>query len=544
MAKPGFLQSWRERLKPPHSLPAMALVLFAWFAATAWWRPLLLPDEGRYVGVAWEMLRTGHWAVPTLDGLPFFHKPALFYWISAAAMQVFGASAWAGRMPAMLGATLAATAMYGFCRRWSGDAQARTTALVLSTQPFFFVAAQFANLDMLVAGCITAAILTGAHAVLLAAHGQPSRRAVIAAYALAAAGVLAKGLVGAVLPAATLLAWLLAARRPKLIGILLSLPGLVVFGLLALPWFVAMQLRYAGFYDYFIVYHHVRRFANGGFNNPQPTWFYLPVILTLALPWTLALPAAWRYRAPAQLPPGAGNALGSPSEPTSKSGPPPLRWLMWCWFVVVVVFFSLPKSKLVGYVLPALPPLAWLLAQAPSAVGPAAGWPARRVGSLAGVAALMCLGVVGGVSLAPVHSTARLGEVLRRQRTPGEPVILLQRYDYDLPFHARLETAPQVLDDWTDPAIPRHDDWRKELYDAGRFDPEGASRQLISRSAVPALLCTHARAWVIGKAAAMEAEPLFAGAQEMARDSGLVLWRLARDPVRCGGRPSAGSSGT
>ncbi len=55
-----------------------------------WLRPLALPDEGRYVGVAWEMVRSGHWLVPTLDGLPYFHKPPLFYWITATSLSWFG----------------------------------------------------------------------------------------------------------------------------------------------------------------------------------------------------------------------------------------------------------------------------------------------------------------------------------------------------------------------------------------------------------------------------------------------------------------------
>ena len=75
----------------------VAAALFACFAATAWMRPLMLPDEGRYVGVAWEMLRSGDWLTPTLNGLPFFHKPPLFYWLDIAAMHVFGQNEVAGR---------------------------------------------------------------------------------------------------------------------------------------------------------------------------------------------------------------------------------------------------------------------------------------------------------------------------------------------------------------------------------------------------------------------------------------------------------------
>ena len=75
--------AWRE-------VAGVAAVVLAWLAASAWLRPLHLPDEGRYVGVAWEMLRSGDWLTPTLDGLPYFHKPPLFYWITAGSMAWFG----------------------------------------------------------------------------------------------------------------------------------------------------------------------------------------------------------------------------------------------------------------------------------------------------------------------------------------------------------------------------------------------------------------------------------------------------------------------
>jgi 4-amino-4-deoxy-L-arabinose transferase-like glycosyltransferase len=516
--------SWREELDRPRGAPLLGLALFVWFAATAWLRPLTLPDEGRYVGVAWEMLRSGHWAVPTLDGMPFFHKPPLFYWISAGAMQLFGVHPWAARMPSLLGATLAAFSLYLLARRWGGERTARGAALVLATQPFFYVGGQFANLDMLVAGCITATVAMGAHAALLAAHGQPHRRAIVAAYALAAVGMLAKGLIGGVLPAGVLLAWLLAARRPRLIWSLVSLPGLAVFAVVMLPWFVAMQQRYPGFFDYFVIYHHFQRYSQGGFNNPHPFWFYVPVIVVLALPWTLALPAAVRRREPP--------AQGVPSLPQ----------LMWCWFAVVLLFFSIPKSKLVGYVLPALPPLAWLLASALSSSAPVPSRLSRRAGTLAAIAALVCVGFVVGAAFAHLRSAKPLGLALREQRAPGEPVISLRRYDYDLPFYARLDAAPQVLDDWLDPAIPKHDDWRKELYDAAQFDPAVGVRQLIGAEALPALVCAQARSWIIGPPEAVKAEPLFGGAVEMARGRDATLFKLERDALRCARTPSGGSA--
>src|SRR5262245_44260473 len=105
-----------------HALPIALLscVVFGWLAASAWLRPLALPDEGRYVGVALEMLRAKNWLVPTLDTLPYFHKPPLFYWLTAASLALFGVNEFAARIPSLLAATAGACALYLFARRWIG----------------------------------------------------------------------------------------------------------------------------------------------------------------------------------------------------------------------------------------------------------------------------------------------------------------------------------------------------------------------------------------------------------------------------------------
>jgi 4-amino-4-deoxy-L-arabinose transferase-like glycosyltransferase len=499
---------------------SVGLALFAWFACSAWIRPLVRPDEGRYVGVAWEMLRDHNWMVPTLDGMPFFHKPVLFYWLSAAAMKLLGANVWAARMPSILGAAAAAWGLYLFARRWGDERQARWSALVLATMPFFALGAQFANLDMLVAGCISVTILLGAHAVLLAEEGAPYRTPLYAAYAAAGLGLLAKGLIGGVLPVGTFIVWLLATRRPRHLLTLASPVGLIVFLLVGMPWFVAMQLRYPGFFDYFVIYHHFKRFAASGFNNVQPFWFYPAAILLLSLPASLAI-FGWLGRA-------------RPVEAPKRQ--PSVTWLMWAWFAVVVVFFSLPKSKLVGYVLPAVPPFAWLVAGVVQS-RPRAGMAAAAVG------AVLSVGVAIGLGLKYPHSMKGIGQALAAQRQPGEPVVFIDRYAYDLPFYARLETSPQVLYDWKRADIVQHDDWHKELYDAGLFDPAAARRTLIDRSTLAALRCAPRTVWVLATPDQVKADALLQGAQPVATHPDATLWRLPPSGVKCVEMPSAGSAG-
>src|SRR6187401_3549360 len=136
-SQPSLSATWVTRQRSLE-VPLLLLLALAWLGATAGLRDLSLPDEGRYVGVAWEMLRSGDWLTPTLNGLPFFHKPPLFYWIAALALKVTGGVAWASRAPSLLGAGIVALGTYLFVRRWSRPGMARAVLLVLLTQPIFF----------------------------------------------------------------------------------------------------------------------------------------------------------------------------------------------------------------------------------------------------------------------------------------------------------------------------------------------------------------------------------------------------------------------
>lgn len=510
----------------------VALLSLAWLALLAWPRPLMLPDEGRYVGVAWEMMRTGDWLVPTLNGLPYFHKPPLFYWITAASMSVFGLGDWAARAAPLLGAWAGAMAIFLFVQRWWGRRAATLALVVLLTQPLFYIGGQFANLDMLVAGCITVTVLLLAHAALLMGQGTPYRKPLLGAYVAAALGVLAKGLIGFVLPALVIAAWLLACRRPRALLRLISAPGVALFLLIAAPWFIAMQLRFAGFLDYFFVVQHFKRFAAGGFNNVQPFWFYPAVLLLFTLPW---LP--WIRP---QL------ERGRLADPVRGE----VRTLMALWVVVIVAFFSMPASKLLGYVLPAVPPLAVLLADGVEtwlARSPGAG---RRWRASAGVSVAICLVVVGTFSIRAPKSSKDIGASLHQLRQDSEPVFMLDDYYFDLPLYARLRRPVASVVDWADPEIRRHDGWRKELADAGDFAPERAEGALMSPATLGSALCAQPVSWVVGPESATARYPVLAHAEVVRRSATATLWRVSRDApavnrlLNCPGTPSTGSTAT
>lgn len=456
------------------SAPALLALLALWLLATLGARPLLLPDEGRYAEVARAMWHGELW-VPTLNGLPFFHKPPLFYWLDIAALQLVGSNVFAGRFGSASGAWLMGASLFLAMRRWHGARTARIALGVLATTPFFFVGAQYANHDMLVGGLITAAVLALARAV--DSTTSVELRWLVTGWMLCALAMLAKGLIGIVLPALVIGPWLLAQGRWRQLLKLLHPLGLLAFALVGLPWFVAMQWRYPAFFDYFVIEQHFRRFAQSNFNNVHGAWFFIAVMPLATLPWSAWLPAAVR-------------CVSGPRA-AAQAGPPGTLGLYAWWIVAIVGFFSIPSSKLVGYALPALAPWCALIAIA-IATGRTRIWrPVMAVGALA------CVAIVAVAAWLAPNSNRALALTLARNMAPSDRVVMVDEYFYDVPFYARLARPVVIASDWADPSIPTRDNWRKEVFDAARFDPALAHELLRPLTEVPRMACGASAVWFI-----------------------------------------------
>jgi 4-amino-4-deoxy-L-arabinose transferase-like glycosyltransferase len=447
----------------------VAGLLAFWLLCTIALRPLLLPDEGRYAGVAFEMLRglaPADALTPTLAGLPFFHKPPLLYWLDMAAMQVFGVNPFAARCGPALLAWVLGMALYLHLRRWHGLAVARAGLVVLATTPLFFIGGQYVNHDIGVAACITAAVLCAVRAVDDPAN--TSRRWLVATWACCGLAVLAKGLIGIVLPALIVGPWLLAQGRWRQMLSLLHPFGLLAFAAVVLPWMWVMQQRFAGFFDYFIVEQHFRRFTGTTFNNRMPFWFYWVVLPLLMLPWTLWLAGL---------------------RPVLKQDKQKIGLYGW-WVLVIVGFFSLPASKLVGYVMPAMAPMAALLALVLVHRGTA--WPRIALGS-----ALACVGLVLFVAWKAPGSHRELAQLLAQQMQSGDRVAFIEDYFYDLPFYAKLPAPAVVMSDWAASDVMAKDNWRKELFDATRFAADKGAGVLWTWDRLADLPCGTRHLWLL-----------------------------------------------
>ena len=470
-------------------------LLAAWLLATLGMRPLMLPDEGRYATVALEMLR-GSALVPTLNGLPFFHKPPLFYWLGSAAMELFGVNEFAVRLGSMIGAWVMGGSLFFAIRRAGGSRLAVIAVSVLATSPFFYIGAQYANHDMLVAGLITAAVLALARAV--EQSPDVNLKWLLVGAVACGLGTLAKGLIGLVLPALVIVPWLLLHGRWRQACKLAHPLALLAFLMVAGPWFVSVQLQFPEFFDYFFMEQHFRRFSQSGFNNVQPPWFYIALLPALMLPWAAWIPSAlWR-------------ALVARNAQTGL--------YIW-WLFVIVSFFSLPNSKLAGYVLPAVAPLSALIAME------LARGSERRWKWAVGGSALLCLSIVGAIAWEGPKSSRGAAMALASQIQPGDRVAMVDEYLFDVPFYTRLREPIVIVSDWTDPDLRLRDNWRKALLDAARLNLKLGETVMQPIDKLDSLSCGTGAVWFPVSLGRVQSVAKLTGVEKVFGDKNGELWR-------------------
>jgi 4-amino-4-deoxy-L-arabinose transferase-like glycosyltransferase len=190
----------------------------------------------------------------------------------------------------------------------------------------------------------------------------------------------------------------------------------------------------------------------------------------------------------------------------------------------VLGFFSIPSSKLVGYALPALAPWCALLTLAIAAPG------GRRWRWVMGGAALACLAIVIVLAWQAPKSHRAAALQLAAAVTPGDRVVMVDEYFYDLPFYADLRAPVVVASRWDDPELPRHDNWRKELYDAAAFAPARGVELLRPLAGLTALACGAHPTWFVVEPGSAKRVAEVDGAQRVYGDARTELWRAPARP--------------
>ena len=380
--------------------------------------PLLGPDEPRYAQVAREMFLNRDLITPTLGGHTWFEKPALLYWMIVAAFKVFGVSEWSARLGPAICGLLTIVAVWIVSRevdRSFGFWGLVTTATCLG----LIVFSRAVSFDVVITMTATWSL------AFFLLHELPStknkRRLLAGFYVFVGLSLLAKGLVGIVVPFGVVGLYYLLRRAWPSRSVWLSLAwGVPLALLVAATWYGPVIARHGWtFIDEFFVQHHFARFVSNKYHHPQPFYFYPVIILMLALPWTVHLIIAlvkarkWQWR-------GADNFSI-------------VRVFSMAWLLLPIIFFSLSRSKLPGYVLPAVPAMALLVADRLT-INQKARWPLVIAG-----ATIVLVVIVLNFFAAPFARRESVKELLAMADARGyanSPVIAQRGDDRSAEFYA------------------------------------------------------------------------------------------------------------
>ncbi len=292
------------------------------------------PDEGRYAEIPREMVEQGDYMVPRLDYVRYFEKPPLHYWMTALSFRISGANEWSFRPPNALVALLCVVVTYLFTARWFSVKTGLLAALILMSCFSFIALAHIVTIDMLFSSLLFISLLS------FLGFYREKRALFLYLFSITwALAVLAKGPVAIILMGVTIVLFLITEKRISFLKEMASIKGILLFVLIAAPWFVAVSIMEKEFFHFFFIDQHILRFLTKKHKRSRPIYYFVPVLLGGLFPWSVFLPRAldslWRRR--------------------------DLRLLL-IWSAVVFAFFSVSGSKLPPYILPVFPALCVVLA--------------------------------------------------------------------------------------------------------------------------------------------------------------------------------------
>jgi 4-amino-4-deoxy-L-arabinose transferase-like glycosyltransferase len=535
---------------------ALAVLAVIWFGNIES-RKLIKADEGRYAEVPREMVASGDWLTPRLNGIKYFEKPPLQYWATATAYSAFGLHHWTARLWSALTGLLGIFLIWFTGRRLYGEPAGILSALVAASTVLYVAIGHMNTLDMGLTFFMSSSLCTF---LLAQRQGIPVKERKLwmaLSWAATAAAILSKGLVALILPGMTILIYSLVQRDWRVWLRLDPLPGVLLLAAIAAPWFVWVSAMNPEFPGFFFIHEHFTRFLTHVHRRVEPWWYFVPILLAGLLPWTVTAAAAMRqsWRAGARA--------------TSFD---PGRFLV-IWFATVFVFFSLSGSKLPSYILPMFPAaalvigryltqaspraVAWQLApmaliglalsvitpfvhvarksevpqelyahyaiwlQVAGAVGGAGAMAAivlalrkRAVAAVATAAlgALLCtqIAVAGHDSLNYVTSAYHLAQKIKPVLRPDVPFYSVRTYEQTLPFYiGRTLTLVEFADELEFGLEQEPDLWVPTLaefeqrwvshYDAFAVMPPDAYRELYSHGLPMEIIASDPRRVVVRK---------------------------------------------
>ena len=370
---PRTPRDWRKRLPKWHTVCEVAVfLLFTVFFLVYGLTPILGgdgmglvgADEPRYAQIAHEMLvrfdsahtlkeRLSACVTPYLYGHPWLEKPALYYWRAMFLFQDFGVHDWSARLPSTTFAFIMVGLIYLHMRRFRPGGHL-DAALITVACAGIIGFSRGASTDMQMAAPLAIGLLGW-----YAWYETDSKFWLYDIYFFTGLATLAKGPVAPFLALCIIAAFAFLRREWSILRRSFWWPGVLLYFAMVLPWFIAVQHQNPTFFREFFVEHNLERFATDRYQHVQPFWYYIIVVVLAMMPWTVVAVRAlidgiqtsvaeWRLRR------------------TSSKRPAPNRpgdafpEFLVLWALIPIVFFSFSQSKLPGYILPSIPPIAIL----------------------------------------------------------------------------------------------------------------------------------------------------------------------------------------
>ena len=316
-------------------------------------------DEPRYTEAAREMLESNNWVVPYFNYTVRYDKPVFFYWLEALSMKVFGINEFGARLPSTILAIFTVVMVSRFLKSLYGNTVAITGAIILSTSFEFAALSRFSVTDMTLSCFITSSIISffQGYSNLSTSHRFFKQQITefsiwyLLGFIFLAFAVLTKGPVAIILVGLICLPFFWWIKKLEYFYKSNSFYiGAVLFILIAFPWYLAVHLQTNGdFTKEFFGLHNISRYTSVVSGHKGSAFYFIPVVLIGFLPWTFFLAQAIN----SVIKKGLRELLLSPKEQ--------LPWFCLWWFLVILLFFSFSKTKLLTYILPMFPAISILV---------------------------------------------------------------------------------------------------------------------------------------------------------------------------------------
>lgn len=361
-------------------------------------RAYITPSEARYIEIPRQILATGDWLTPHLNGVQYFEKPPFFYWMQAGFLSL-GNSEFFGRIATALVVTLTCLVTYATGRLLYGRECGLLAATALATSILGYGLSRVAMLDAPVTLFLTCSI-----ASFLAAQKTGKIRFYYFMYGFAALAMLTKGLIGIVIPALVIGGWIVLTNNWKILKSARLFMGFLLFLAIAAPWHILMAMKHPEFLDFYFVHEHFTRFLTDEHKRTAPWWFFIAVTAVGAFPWILVL---FRKNKTEYL-------------------------FLALWIILPLIFFSASHSKLVPYIFPIFPPLFVLIGSKLADI-----WGQRKK-LIIGVFCFMAMLEISANYIAPQFDNRTikpLAEFLQPQLKNEDLVVAYNSYWQDLPVY-------------------------------------------------------------------------------------------------------------